>query len=291
MKMIRLVFLFIAFLFCSMSFGQKTDSSKVQKYFKVEKNDGTIYLGKIISQDAREVLLETDKIGQVYIPKHEIKSISEVKVGDMDKNGNYIPEEIFSTRYFITTNALPMEKGENYILWNLYGPEFQFGVGKNFGVGIMTTWVGIPIVGSVKYSFNISEKFNLGLGGLFGTGSWAAPDFFVGLPYGVATLGDRRRNLNFSAGYGFFAINGNSEGRALLSVAGMTRIGKKASFVFDTFIIPSTKAGQIGGALILPGFRFQTDSKGAFQFGFGAIAFDGELVPVPIPIVSWFRKL
>jgi hypothetical protein len=184
-----------------------------------------------------------------------------------------------------------MEKGENYILWNLYGPDFQFGVGKNFGMGIMTSWIGIPIVGTLKYTINVSEKFNLGLGGLFGTGSWAAPDFFLGLPYFVATVGDRRSNLNFSAGYGFLTFNGNSEGRTLLSVAGMTRLGKKASLVIDSFIFPAMNANQQGGALIIPGVRFQTDSKGAFQFGFGAVAFDGEIYPTPIPIVSWFRKL
>ena len=39
---------------------------------KIEKFNGTTYLGKIISDDGREILLETSDIGRIYIPKNEI---------------------------------------------------------------------------------------------------------------------------------------------------------------------------------------------------------------------------
>jgi hypothetical protein len=314
MKIIQLMIICQFLFFNLVTYSQtKTDTiRKVDKLFKVEKNDGTIYIGKIITQDAREILIETDKTGQIYIPKHEIKSIEEIQQGDINKEGEYKTEEVFATRYFITTNGLPIEKGDNYILWNLYGPEFQFGVGKNFGVGIMTTWLASPLIGTIKYSFNVSERFNLGLGSLLGTGSWAKPGFFMGLPFATATFGDRRSNLNFSAGYGFIAYNRTyttidtsgiihsrtesySEGRLLVSIAGMAKIGKKISIVFDSFIAPITGNNQYGVALIIPGLRFQTESDRAFQFGFAGVGFnDGsgfEFLPLPVPIVSWFRKL
>ena len=43
---------------------------------KIEKFNGTTYLGKIISDDGREILLETSDIGRIYIPKNEKKTMS-----------------------------------------------------------------------------------------------------------------------------------------------------------------------------------------------------------------------
>ncbi len=222
--------------------------------YVVKKNDGTRYVGQILFQDAREVLMETREIGQVYIPRHEISEIRKVIPGEMLADGAFMPAEVFSTRYFITTNGLPIKKGESYILWNLYGPEFQFGISDNLGLGVMTSWLGTPIVGSIKYSIPINEKWNAGLGTLVGTGSWAMPDFAGILPYGVITWGDRVKNINLSVGYGgvtykseVYDYNGmdsnyreerENEGSFLISVAGMAKITNTVSIVFDTFIIP-----------------------------------------------------
>lgn len=264
---------------------------KSSKTYIITKNDGTEFVGIILSQDAREILMDTEKMGQVIIPKHEIKEIREIKKDEISAGGEYIPAEVFSTRYFITSNGLPIEKGDSYILWNLFGPDFQFGIGKNFGVGVMTSWFAVPIIGSAKYSLELHENISLGLGVLVGTGSWSAPQFGLALPFGSLTFGDRRTNMTFSSGYGVIwtAENTGGQGRLLLSIAGMSKVGKKTSLVFDSFIFPSSN--NTGGALLLPGIRLNTESKKAFQFGFGAMVLDGKLVRSPIPVVQWFKKL
>ncbi len=267
------------------------DTSKINHYkaYIITKNDGTIFIGNILTQDAREILIDTEKMGQVIIPKHEIREIRELKKGEITQNGEYIPAEVFSTRYFITSNGLPIEKGESYILWNLYGPDFQFGVGKNFGVGVMTTWFAVPVIGTAKYSIPVNNNVSLGLGLLLGTGSWEQPDFGLALPFGSLTMGDRRKNLTFTGGYGTVWSNQDNAGHFLFSIAGMSKIGNKISLVFDSFIYPSSN--NDGGALLLPGIRLQTDNKKAFQFGFGGLYLEGEFVPAPIPFVQWFKKL
>ena len=129
------------------------------------------------------------------------------------------------------------------------------------------------------------------------------------MPFGTFTLGDRKANINISGGYGYVSFDGDNSSRALVSVAGMTKIGPKFSLVFDSFILPAigTKkqtqwdhvtetvievdVPRTGGGLIIPGLRYQVKPTAAFQFGFGGLAINGELVPSPIPIVSWFRKL
>jgi hypothetical protein len=267
----------------------KSDSTSRNKIYVVIKNDGAEYVGKILSQDAREVLIETTTIGQLFIPKHEIREIRELKAGDLTPRGDFVSDELFSTRYFITTNGLPILKGDSYIQWNWYGPDFQFGIGKNTGMGVMTTWIGAPIVMSFKHSIKLNEGAHLGVGALVGTLSWAKPDFAMALPFASLTFGDRKSNITFSGGYGAFFSSEDSDGRALLSIAGMSKIGRKLSLVFDSFMLPANASSE-GGALLIPGLRWQTDRSRAFQFGFAGFVADNELVPAFIPMVQWYRK-
>lgn len=297
----------------------------------VVKHDGVEFIGTIISQDAREVLISTKTVGDVIIPKHEIKEIREVQTNEFTATGQYVPNEVFSTRYFLTTNGLPIEKGESYVLWSLYGPDFQFGVAKNFGVGIMTTWVACPIIVSAKYSFKLSKGASLGIGALAGTGSWTRPDFAMAVPFTALTFGDRKANITFSLGYGaitykqeqynpsttYFTEERVSDNRVLFSTAFMLKVSRQLSFVFDTFVIPEGRAYQAteynyvydentgytnavpytttkkrqAFALVIPGMRWQMDSKRAFQFGFTGVKAEGEWMPLPIPMVQWFRKI
>lgn len=244
------------------SFAQEaadTTQTEPAKVYLVVKNDGARFYGHILSQDGREVLIETEELGQVYIPRHEIREIREVASRELDERGVYEPGEVFSTRYFINTNGLPVQKGENYILWNLYGPDFQFGVNENLGLGLMTSWIGYPIVGSAKYSIPLKNDWHLGLGMLLGTGSWGIPDFFGALPFGAITYGDRIKNFTFSAGYAglrykeeIYEYNPNSwdyyenireeirrEGSFLFSASGMFKVGRTLSIVFDSFYLPA----------------------------------------------------
>ena len=214
-----------------------------------------------------------------------MKEIKELSEKDFSASGFYVPNEVFSTRYFLTTNGLPIEKGENYTQWNLFGPDFQFGVGKNFGLGVMTSWFGVPLIGSAKYTFELGENAGMAVGTLLGTGSWANPELGIALPYTAFTLGDRKTNITLSVGYGGVFGVGDSDGDMLVSIAGMSKVSREVSLVFDSFIIPGTVA------FLIPGFRWQMESNKAFQFGFAGVVFDGELAPVPVPMVQWFRKI
>ena len=107
----------------------------------IVKNDGSQLIGKILSQDAREVLILTKDNRQIYIPQHVIKEITKIDSKKFNSAGDYIGEDKFATRYFITTNGLPIKKGEHYVQWNLFGPDFQFGIGEDLGIGIMTSWI------------------------------------------------------------------------------------------------------------------------------------------------------
>ncbi len=279
---ICLLFFILILSIANHAIAQVDTTKTSDKIYIIITFDGGEFIGKIISQNAREILIETQDLGQIVVPKYQIKEMKEIVPGDISSSGEYIPAQIFATRYFLTTNGLPIEKGESYILWNLWGPDFQFGAGENLSVGILTSWIGVPIVGSIKYSVELGENTSLAVGALLGTGSWAVPEFGLALPYAGLTFGSRRSNITFSAGYGLVWNGGDSRGEALLSVAGMTKVAKNMSFVFDSFIVPGTLV------ILIPGLRFQSKDDRAFQFGFGGGVIDGETFP--LPFVQWFKK-
>jgi hypothetical protein len=279
--------------------------------------NGNEFIGRLISEDPREILILTEERGSVYIPQYEIKSLESVSKDEYNQNGDFIGEDVFSTRYFLSTNGLPVKKGEHYVQWNIYGPDFQFAVSDRLGVGLMTTWAALPIIANAKYSFKSRSKFNFAVGFLAGTGSWGAPSFAMALPFCTAGVGSRKSNLAISGGYGAFLINGDRINHAMTSFGALIKLNKKLSIVLDGFFVLPAKSTfhdgityewdpvsqtsvpksylweekHPGFSLIIPGLRWQTSSDKAFQFGFSGVYADGSFIEVPIPMVQWYRKL
>ena len=277
----------ISFVSFSTGFSQDNPSQKqdsIPERVIVLKNDGSTFVGVIISRDEREILIETESLGRIYIPLHEIR---EIRPYGKSKQGT----SLFSTRYFLTTNGLSMEKGDKYAVLNYYGPEAHFAVGENFSLGIMTTWVAMPIVGSAKYSIRFNDNLHLGIGVLAGTLSWAELGTVGALFYGAFTIGNYENNLTISAGYAMVTSGGESASAPLLSPACLIRLGDNVHFVMDSFIYLG-KEKDSGFAIVVPGLRFARPMKrSSFQFGFAAIAAGGEFMPVPLPVVSWYYEL
>ena len=298
-KAISVLLLFFLIGSSTNSFAQADRDTAVVSnkiVFLIITNSGGEFVGYIITQDEKEVLIDTKDRGRISIPKYEIREMREVKGMEMNAKGEFVADDFFATRYFLTTNAMPIEQGESYILWNIYGPEAHFGVAKNLTMGVMSTWIGIPIIGSIKYTIPLGENAAIGVGSLVGTGSWAVPNFFVGLPYTSLTIGNRRANINIMGGFGVLGYEESArggmktEGTFLYSIGGLAKLGKKASFVFDSFFVYDQSNGMNG--LIIPGIRIQTKRDAAFQFGFAAILTNNEgLIPAPIPMLGWFKKI
>ena len=296
--------------------------------YKIIKTDGGELIGEILEQNTREILFKTSDDRTFYIPQHSIKELVQLDMSEFSKQGEFIGEDPFATRYFISTNGLPLKKGETYILYNWFGPDVQTGLGHNVGVGVISTWLGAPIIGTVKKSWALNKYTNIAVGGLFGTGSWGALDAFGGIPFASVSFGDRKSNLSISAGYGAFSnteqyivteegnvpysvnngfIEYEYENKRILkqatmfSVAGMHKFTRRVSFVFETFFIIPNSFGQksLSGlnnnvspsklmGLITPGLRFQQEKGKAFQVGFAGV-FDKNGF-FPIPMVQWFRS-
>jgi hypothetical protein len=246
--------------------------------YRVLKFNNQEYIGKIISDDGREVLLETNSLGKIYIPKADIQSITVVRP-DLDiKNNEYRGTGVFTTRYQFSTNAFPIEKNENYALINLYGPEVHFSVSNRFSVGVMATWIASPIVLAMKYTIPTrNEKLNFGLGTLLGSAGYLNQGKgYGGLHWAMATYGDRKNNVTLSLGYaylntgiktgeqmyepGMYPIDQTywnysnltpvnfkipTTKAPILGIAGIASVGKKASFIVDMMLVLGNRSEEI----------------------------------------------
>lgn len=252
--------------------------------------NGGEFVGKLLIDNQKVVVILTEKRGRIEIPKYEIEEMRAIKSNEMSKKGAYIPDQVFATRYFISTNGLPIKKGESYMLFSLWGPDINFGLADNLSVGVMTSWFAIPIIFTAKYSIQLNEKNSMALGLLAGHTLWYSSLLNAGgvLPFGAYTYGTRKSNITFSAGYAQAFADGESGGTTVLSLAGIGHISRNISFVFDSWIMPNFDNQT--GALIMPGLRFQNKDKNAFQFGFAGVVSSEGSAPVPLPLVQWFRK-
>lgn len=265
-----------AFVISFAACAQQTADTVSTERVVVTTNDGVVRVGVVVSDDGREVLLETEALGKIYIRKSDIKSIIPFAQAELEEiNGEYRTAGPFTTRYYFTTNALPIKKDEDYALLNLYGPEVHFSAADNFSVGFMSTWLASPFALSLKWTVPTSnEKVNFGLGTLVGTSGYINTfRGFGGLHWGMLTFGDRMRNITFSAGFLYFqsgALNfyeqpgtypvspnefggynypdiPNTEEKSKLfkapsfSISGVTKVGRKSSFIFDSMLFTASQ--------------------------------------------------
>lgn len=204
-KFIFSTFIVFTALIVNTTFGQ--DTTEIQRKVIVIKNDGAKYSGYILSDDAREILLNSEEVGKLYIPKHHIKSIKpyepekneevleensviqeepieevpqEVtnndKVSDettnpkveINKNNDSVTNYI-TTKNIISDNALPLQRGESFIKFMPLGVEAGIPLTKNWSLGAFSSYWGLPVGLKTKYSFKLSEEAHLSLDLGYGT--------------------------------------------------------------------------------------------------------------------------
>lgn len=192
------------------------DSTEREKYV-IRLNNGREHVGYIIEDDGREVKFESLKVGIIFIKKTDISTMKPVNKKETVQleDGSFRFSGPFTTRYHLTTNALPIKKGENYALLRGVGPEVHFALTDRMSVGIMTTWVAAPLILALKYTIPTKDpKLNFGIGSLLGS-STIIDGFQAGggLLWGMATYGDRFNNVTLSLGYSYIGMTNRTVSR------------------------------------------------------------------------------
>jgi hypothetical protein len=222
-KLILFILLIASCGLSQYSFSQE-DSTKI---VVVTKNDGGTYTGVIISDDGREILIDSKEVGKIYIPKHLIKTIEsaenqesskpvkeikkedpkpEVKIDPFD-DGELGYKNFTSTKYIQSDNAFPLRPGEAFLKLMPVGLEVQIPLKPRWSMGAMSSFGGAPVVLKTKLSFPVfkSSFFSLDaaygsmmFGGLFGVGISEGGGYFnTGFSFG-----DRENNFTAKLGFG-----------------------------------------------------------------------------------------
>ncbi len=218
--------------------AQQRDSTA---FFQVETVDGNEYIGKIIDEDAEKIRLKTDKLGELALLKTDILKISPVNITNI-KKGIYWFENPQSTRYFWSPNGYGLRKGEGYYqnIWVFFN---QFSVGVTdkltLGGGLIPLFLfaggSTPVWITPKVSFPLQkDKFNIGVGGLFGTVLGEVNAGF-GIAYGLTTFGSRDKNFSLGLGYGY--AGGDWANSPTLSFSSMIRTGQRGYFLTENYYI------------------------------------------------------
>ena len=315
MKTIITIAAFLAFalMIVRPAAGQDTTDyiELVRKMVMVTLNDGTQKIGYLISDDGREITLETASLGNIVIPKYQIKEIRQIngQEGSYEQSWAEYP---YQTRYFFTFNGLPKRRSKNYLKTFPLGLDAQFGITEDVQVGGITTWIGAPIIGTIQGRFDLGRKVHGAVGGYAGTSSRVAfaqdnPDFLA-IPYGSLTFGDVSRNFMIGSGSGYASLlDGQSGERSLIMAGGTTPMGTKAGFVLEMLItvVDGTSVGLVtpgirwhdkvvdgtSGGLVTPGIRWHDKPGSAIQFGLMAAFANGVFVPVSVPALSFYKTL
>ncbi len=193
---------------------------------------------------------------------------------DADSTGN------FTGNYFFTSSAITLEKSSSMIVWNLWGPEYTYGVTSNFQIGGLTSWLASPIALKADLSTSVSENFNISVGGFYGV-DWVTSSSEPGGGLNAKlTFGDKRRNISATV-YGF-NLSGEGFGQ-LYSISTYLKRSEKSAFILETFLFEISD--EIGG-LIVPGIQRKTKRDRFLHAGFAIFFYDETILPLPIPFAQ-----
>ena len=237
---------FLIFLFTN-AFGQTapdTIQSDTVNLHMIETTDGNQYIGEIVFEDEKAVRLKTQGLGEIKLSRVYIRKIEPV---DQEKliDDDYWPEHPQATKYFWGNSGYGLRKGEGFYqnVWIMLN-QVSVGVTDHFSIsgGIVPAFLfagsPTPVWITPKVSIPVVEnKFNLGAGALAGY-VIGESNSGIGIFYGLSTFGSRDKNLSIGLGYGI--AGGSLANLPVISVSGMTRIGKKGYILSENYFIPAT---------------------------------------------------
>jgi len=232
-------FLIVCLIFFSLSSNAQNSQDSIRS--QVETMDGNEYIGIILEQTPETIRIKTDKLGEISIPRSEVKRITQLST-IIVKDGTYWLDNPQSTRYFWAPNGYSLKKGEGYYqnVWIMFN-QAVYGFTDHFsgGVGVMPLFlfggVSTPAWITAKFSVPVvKDKINLGVGALAGTVIGEENTGF-GIIYGISTFGTRDKNLNIGLGWGY--AGGEIASNPTVSIGGMIRTGAKGYLITENYFI------------------------------------------------------
>ncbi|KAA3631795.1 MAG: hypothetical protein DWQ02_15835 [Bacteroidetes bacterium] len=234
------IYLLFFFSLITISIAAQTPTSPANdsiQYVQIKTLDGNTYIGSILEETSELLLIKTQSAGEIKITKNQIKKLKRFSANQL-KDGKYWFENPNATRNLYGPTGYGLEKGEGYYQnFMIFLNSVNVGITDNITIGAGFLPVGLEngfnFLITPKFSVPVvPEKVNLAGGLLYAR-------FFeenMGILYGVGTYGPKDHNATLGLGYGF--LNGELAKRPIITVSGMTRVGRKFGLVTENWFIP-----------------------------------------------------
>lgn len=218
--------------------------AKVGQEYTFYMTSGKRYTGVLTEINASALSITTKREGVIVLTAVNLVDITTGGIPD-SFSGDYD----HGSRYLFAPSAIPLHKGEGYyhnymILMN----GFRYGITDEFSVGggIIAP---LGFYADAKYGRQLGEKFHAAIGGMVITTPFL---YGLGCGFGSVTLGDRKTNVTFSAGYGAVGAGGGWEAtrRPILNLSGMWRLGDNFSLMTENYFMPLTRGTYVGNTFV-----------------------------------------
>lgn len=218
----------------------KTDErQKVQTPVIIETINSASYYGFIIGATSKTLIIKSSLIGKCEIQSNTISKIT-LSGAYVNRKGWTWFANPNATRYFFAPSAIPLKKKEGYFQ-NAYLLANSVSVGLTNSITI-GGGVVIPLLFYVtpKISYRVHKNLYLGAGVLFTQSFIRDFNLSAGIGYGLVTIGNPENNATLGSGYGFakFDSSYRTTPMPIVTLNGMTRIGKRLSLLTENWLIP-----------------------------------------------------
>jgi len=267
------VFLFIAFLYSCLAYGQAPADSASKRVQFILKN-GQRISGTILLLKGEAYQIKTTSGDTVMVPQTQIKNISMPGLP-----GTRYFENLFPYKYFMFNSAVPLaSKGWYYSNQYYFISSINYGINSHVSVGCSFFSFNPPALFSpkVRYTLNPNSKIKVGVNAQYlniqvGESNVGKRYYQYGLVQGVATYGSSQNNFTLGVGK-FISDQGVYKGYVvLLGVA--KKISPRLSFISENnFVLGDLYFSNSFGLLsnqfgfLSAGLRFDR-KKHAFDLG------------------------
>ncbi|MDZ7897909.1 MAG: hypothetical protein U5N85_07765 [Arcicella sp.] len=219
----------------SQDYADTTKTAKNVPIVNIRLRDGTKLKGKILQNDGKNCLIQTDNLGTLNIPSMNIVATEQVSEVAVASTGEWI-EPLRNTDYLLSSNGFNLPRGEwRYSNTYLYYNSFGVGITDNFSMNLAFIPIANIFTFSGKVSFEVSENLNFALNGNYITSSSRLVSIGVGTLGGVATFGKNNKNISIGATWGI-GNGGTFTDKPIIQLSGIVRVSNKVALTMDNFL-------------------------------------------------------
>lgn len=225
---------FVLLSLVSFAWGQEAT-----RYVCLTLDNKMVRCGQLISDDGREVTLESPSLGRIIVPKIQVVRMVDSPEGTRGSMGSDIelsdrmlnPERsLQATRYFFAPAAHSLKEGEGYASASYVLANVTYGITDNIMAGMSLSWLGAGATAKVAWNIGDGAK---GSAGVLYQQSWDGGS--ITFPFANVTVGDENDHLTFAGGWLVGEAFGDILDSPMLNVSGCLQVADDSWIITENY--------------------------------------------------------